>query len=162
MSATGDIFQAELTEIAGIVRAGNVEITFTADETTYELAALGLTVSYSQEIRARTMSGGKLLLVLNPATGAFDLTGLIGTDLTTFIEYFGDPCNIDNSLVIEMSGEISCTSPSLQETINAYESATLTLKNVLISSVTLSSRTEEILVTASVRGSFYNLQWTLS
>lgn len=162
MGTTGtDLFSASFSKIAGIVRAGNARLTFTADSTTVELAALDVKFVYSQEVKFDQIMDGKTLVIVSPATGVCAIGALLGTDTKDFIETYGSLCDMNgNEIRIEMAGEMTCSDPSLQSEINAYESATITMHSCLITNVGTESKVRGILVRNNIQLRFLNAEWT--
>lgn len=162
MALTGtDLFGSTVTSIAGVLRSGEAEITFTDDDSNeVELVGLGVNFAYSHEPALMPMPGGKLLIVVRPATGMLSIDALIGTDMKSFVEAYGDPCNINsNYLTLEMSGDLACTSPTLQEAINAYESATFELHNVWVYDLGFQTEIRGLLVRTNIKAFVLNAKW---
>ena len=146
MGFTGtDIFGAKFTQIAGIIRAGEAEIEFTkTDGTTQKLAALNVTVTYTQTPEQRVLPGGKLLIILKPSTGGVQIGALLGVDLQEFLVYYGDPQYLDvNKLIIRLTSDLVTGSPSIETEVDALEGATLSCYNVLVNTSTFINKVVE-------------------
>jgi hypothetical protein len=163
MAVTGtDLYQAAYTRIAGVVRAGEANITFTdTNAVVRELAAMNVSFQYSQKLDIQLLMGGKVLGIVQPSRGIVSIGALLGTDLKTFLDLYSDICEWNgNELEIEMVGDLTCDSPTLQAEINAYTASTITCHSVLATELGVQTDVRGVLVQANVRLFVLNAEWT--
>jgi hypothetical protein len=169
MATSGtDIFQSSFTQVAGFIKAGSGSIKFYRDttddgvyDTEYTLAVYNVEFNYQQPTQFQVMQDGNVLVVLQPSVGTLRIGGLVGENLESFVTYYSDPCNMNgNELQVKLEGDLEC-STNLNDVLDSYATATLTLHGVLLTGISMSTQTEGVLVRSNAELKFTNVEWTI-
>lgn len=162
MATISDLFSATHTDIAGIARAGDAELTFTKGETTYTLAAMNVQVAYSEKIAPIILPGGKVLIFAQMSMGTVSIGALLGNGLEAFLTYFGDLCNIDdddNKLEVKMTSGMSCDS---EQALDVSEEVQFDCYNSKITDFGASNQIQGIVISTNMTLFTLNVDITIS
>ena len=157
----GDITDLFGATISGpiIITGGEGEMVFFNDEgAEIKLAVQNIELSYGREVQIIELPEGASLITISRAQGAVNIGAMLGSDFSTFLSTYGDPCEAPtHNLRLDLVSDIKC---EIGDALTILPEASLTLYYPVIKSIGISSKFQGHVIQTGIQIVCRAVGWT--